>query len=113
VSENGDAVTGPTARMTGPTDDGPLLLLGRCLPPSFERHVRVLPPAYSQPVVPATWADSLVEVARGAIELEFASGDRVTFSAGDVLWLQGLPLRFLRNPANRPAVLVAVRRRAR
>jgi hypothetical protein len=97
--------------VTGSTGDEPLHLLGRRVPPAFALWVRVLPAGSAHPVDQVTWNDALVEVAEGEIELEFTGGERRRFGAGDVLWLEGLPLRVLRNRAPCPAVLVAIRRR--
>jgi hypothetical protein len=57
------------------------------------------------------WRDALVALARGEIELEYLSGDRCRLARGDIFWLEGLKLRALHNPGDRPALLVAVSRR--
>ena len=59
----------------------------------------------------AEWRDSIVVVARGAIELECLGGSRYALERGAVLWLVGLPLRALRNGGADTAVLVAFSRR--
>jgi hypothetical protein len=97
----------------GLAGDGPLCLLGRRVAPAFELRVRVVPPGRADRVDNATWRDALVEVARGQLEVEFASGERRRFEAGEVLWLDGLPSRLLRNCGLGSAVLVAIRRRPR
>jgi quercetin dioxygenase-like cupin family protein len=61
----------------------------------------------------AEWADALVVVARGEIELEGRCGVRRRFARGDVIFLVGLNLRVLRNDGDEPAVLLAVSRRRR
>jgi hypothetical protein len=99
--------------VTGFTDGARVGLVGRKLPPAFELRVRVLPVGCAEPVDTADWDDSLVEVARGEIELEFVDGKRPRFRDGDVLWLDGLPVRFMRNCGPVSAVLVAIRRRSR
>jgi hypothetical protein len=58
----------------------------------------------------AEWADALVLVGRGEIEVECLGGTRRRFKRGDVLWLSGLPLRALHNPGPETATLVAVSR---
>ena len=83
--------------MTASAGDEPLRLLGRRVSPAFERQVRVVPAGSAGRVDQASWEDALVEVAEGEIELEFISGARRRFQAGDVLWLDGLPLHLLRN----------------
>jgi hypothetical protein len=56
------------------------------------------------------WRDALVLVRSGEIELRGVSGASCSFGRGDLLYLQGVPLRMLHNPGNEPAVLVAVSR---
>jgi hypothetical protein len=51
-----------------------------------------------------------VVLARGRIELKGLSGARRTFAAGAALWLEGLPLRALRNHGREPAVMIAFTR---
>jgi len=58
----------------------------------------------------AEWRDALVLVKSGEIELRGVSGARCLFSRGDLLYLEGVPLRALHNPGAEPAVLVAVSR---
>jgi len=60
----------------------------------------------------AEWQDAIVSVTRGEIELEASSGARCRFRTGDVLWLDGLPLRALHNCGPEPALLLAVSRRS-
>lgn len=62
--------------------------------------------AYAEP----EWADALVLVARGAVELEQTDGRRWRFGCGDVLWLAGLPLRALHASHPDGAVLLAISR---
>ncbi len=71
-----------------------------------------LAPGGTRPYEAGEWADALVVVARGEVELECRDGGRRRFGQGEALWLSGLPLRALRNPGGEPAVLVAVSRRA-
>lgn len=61
-------------------------------------------------VVAADWADTLVTVRRGELEIECRSGQRARFAAGAVLTLAGLPARRLRNPRSKPVVLALVAR---
>ncbi|MGI8690757.1 MAG: hypothetical protein ACR2M3_19430 [Thermomicrobiales bacterium] len=49
-------------------------------------------------------------IEHGQIELEHRCGDRRRFGRGDVLWLDGLRVRSVRNCDTEPAVLVAVSR---
>lgn len=71
-----------------------------------------IPPGGERPYDGAEWAGALVVVDRGEIELDCLDGDRPRFACGAVLWLDGLPVRALRNPAAVPAVIVAAYRRA-
>lgn len=82
------------------------------LPPAGFRFASVeLEPGGTRPYEPGEWADALVVVARGELELECRDGGRRRFGCGEALWLSGLPLRALRNPGCETAVLVAVSRR--
>ena len=86
--------------------------LGRQLPPAFELEVVAVAPGSSRAYDEGEWSDALVVVGSGEIELESRGGARARFLCGDVLWLDGLPLRALHNPRSEPAQLVAVRSRA-
>jgi len=90
-----------------------LSIAGRQLPPAFVRREVTVEPGGERPYDPAEWADALVVVKQGEIELECRAGHLARFRRGDILWLTGLPLRVLRNDGRDPAVLVAVSRRAR
>jgi hypothetical protein len=92
-------------------DRPPLSFLGRHLPPSFERRVIIIAPGDALVYDPAEWRDAIVVVEDGQIELECLDGSRHCFGRGDILWLDGLPLRALHNPGPKLAVLVAVSRR--
>jgi hypothetical protein len=87
--------------------------LGRPVPPGFEIRTITVDPGDERPFDDAEWRDALVVVEVGEIDLESASGGRLRFVHGDVLWLCGLPLRALHNRGPEPAVLVAVSRRPR
>lgn len=93
-------------------DRSPLSLLGRRLPPAFERRVIVLVPEQIQAYDDAEWRGALVVVEHGQIELEGVDGSWHRFERGAILWLDRLPLRALHNRGPTPAVLVAVSRRA-
>jgi quercetin dioxygenase-like cupin family protein len=73
------------------------------------RRVRVAPGA-TLAYVATDWRGALVVVRGGEIDLESRAGVRIRLVDGDVLWLDGLDLDRLRNPSDRPAVLVAVAR---
>ncbi len=93
-------------------DRSPLSLLGRRLPPLFERRVIVLAPDRSRVYDDAEWRGAIIVVEHGQIELECLDGSRHCFRRGAVLWLERLPLRALHNRGHMSAVLVAVSRRA-
>jgi hypothetical protein len=73
------------------------------------REVAVAPGA-DRPYDAAEWRDALVLVKSGEIELRGVSGATCSFARGDLLYLDGVPLRGLHNPGPEPAVLVAVSR---
>jgi hypothetical protein len=88
-----------------------LTFLGRQLSPSFERRAISVAPGSARAYVESDWADALVVVERGEIELECLDGGRQRFVTGDSLWLCDQPLKLIRNPGDEPALLVAVSRR--
>lgn len=93
-------------------DRSRLSFLGRRLPPPFERRVVVLAPEHTWVYDDAEWRGAIVVIEHGQIELECLDGSRHYFGRGDVLWLDGLPLRALHNRGRTFVVLVAVSRRA-
>jgi hypothetical protein len=76
----------------------------------FDRRLVRLPAGCERPYDDSEWADELVVVVCGAIELEGLSGRRWTFSKGAILWLTDLPLRSLHNSGDETAILMAVSR---
>jgi hypothetical protein len=92
-------------------DRSPLSFAGRRLSPRFGRRTVVIAPGCARAYDEAEWRDAIVVVERGQIELEFSERSRLRFDCGDVLWLDGLPLRALHNRGLVPAVLIAVARR--
>jgi len=91
------------------SDDGELRFAAP-LPAAFVRRVVTVAPGASRRYLPAEWADALVVVEQGELELEGWDGRRQRLRRGDVLWLARLPLRALHNPGGDDAVLVAVAR---
>jgi hypothetical protein len=89
-----------------------LSFLGRELPRSFVLKVLTLPPGAAEPYREADWADAIVIVERGVLELECTRGGSREFRRGAILWFAGLPLRTLRNCGPEPVVLTAVSRAA-
>ena len=76
----------------------------------FGVRVVAVPPGGERTYDAAEWHDAIVLVHRGEIELRGVSGASRSFARGDLIWLDGVPLRVLCNPGPEPAVLVAVSR---
>jgi hypothetical protein len=76
----------------------------------FEARVVVL--ARERAYDRAEWADALVLVHRGTVELVGVSGERRRFGPGAMLWLDGVPLQQIGNGGPEPAVLIAIARRS-
>jgi hypothetical protein len=73
-------------------------------------RVVAVAPGSDRPYDEDEWRDALVLVRSGEIELCGLSGASCSFGRGDLLYLEGVPLRVLRNPGSELAVLVAVSR---
>ena len=89
-----------------------LSFLGRSLPRSFVLKVLTLAPGDEEPYRESDWADAIVIVEQGELELECTRGGSRTFRRGAILWFAGLPLRTLRNRGEEPVILTAVSRAA-
>jgi quercetin dioxygenase-like cupin family protein len=85
--------------------------LHRRLSSAFDKRVVTLEPGSSRPYLAHEWADALVVVESGEVQLECGDGGRRRFATGAVLWLAGLGLLALHNEGTEPAVLTAVSRR--
>ena len=83
----------------------------RDLPAAFERFRVVLASGEARPTQPADWSGCLVLVERGPVEVDCGSGGRRSFATGDLVALEWLPLRILRNAGAAEASLLAIRRR--
>lgn len=81
--------------------------------PRFRRRVVTILPRTSIPFVAADWADAIVTIESGEIDLCCTRGGRRRFTQGAVLFLEGLSLRELQNPGPRDVVLVALSRATR
>lgn len=92
-------------------DAGPLCLLRRTRADSLLVRVVALLPGTERVFDQREWRDTLVEVQDGQLILELCNGQRLSFSSGQVLWLEGLPIRSLHNRGGEPVVLVAASRR--
>jgi len=80
------------------------------LPPAFDRLRVKLSPGDARLTEAAEWSDCLVMVERGTVEVECEGGSHRSFAAGDLLALECLPVRALRNRGPGEAWLLAVRR---
>jgi hypothetical protein len=87
--------------------DGPdrITFLGTRCPKDFRLHTLTLDPRGTIDYRPADWADALVVVERGALEVECRGGARAQFDAGAILAFAALAVRRLRNPSSKPLVL--------
>ena len=85
-----------------------LAFITGALPSWMTRRSLTLASGAAVDLVSPEWANALVVVAHGAIELETAGGESLRLCRGAVLSFRGLRLRSVRNPAPTPAVLVAV-----
>ena len=79
---------------------------------SFAKSVVTLAPGRVLAYDEAAWHDAIVFVTAGEIELECLGGTVHRFCRGDILWLDHLPLRAVRNPSPVEARLLAISRRA-
>lgn len=93
------------------TDRQPSIAGLRC-PAGFRRRTITLQPCEDIDFVRPDWADAVVVVERGTLEVECRTGGRATFRTGDVLAFADLPLRRLRNAGATPLVLSALSRRS-
>ncbi len=80
------------------------------LPNGFERLDLVFAPGEERETDAAEWADTLVTIKAGTLEVGCVDGGYRTFIAGDLLALGWLPLKWIRNPGPAEARLTAVRR---
>ena len=76
----------------------------------FDRRVVRIPVGEERSYDSDEWADSLVVVMRGRVELVGRCGGTVRLQRGDVTWLTELPLVLLRNAGDEPVELTSVRR---
>jgi hypothetical protein len=91
------------------TGDGEqLTFLGRRLPPACRIHTVVLAPSAALDYRHRQWADALVVVERGTLEVECGSGARARFGAGAVLTFATVRPRRLLNPGMTPLLLSAL-----
>jgi quercetin dioxygenase-like cupin family protein len=92
-------------------DDGDSLdvdRIARTVRPTFGRRVVAVPPGEAMPFDPSTWADAIVFVLAGEIDVQCSSGAGHRFQQGDILWFTGLSVRALRNGGSVPVRLLAI-----
>ena len=89
---------------------GDLSFTGRRCPAQFQLRTLTLQPADAIDFRPADWADAVVVVERGELQIECRTGQRATFPQGAVLVFDGIPLRRLGNAGRSPLVLSALSR---
>ena len=92
--------------------DGPdrISFLGSRCPRNFRLRTLTLQPRDAIDYRGADWADALVVVERGELEIECHSGARARFPEGAILIFAGLALRRLLCAGSRPLVLSALSR---
>src|SRR5688572_32660026 len=76
--------------------------------PDYEQRRLVIEPGGEYVSSAAEWADALVLLKHGSLQVECLAGARRTFEAEAILCLEWLPLRALRSTSAELAVLVAV-----
>jgi hypothetical protein len=79
------------------------------IPPTFDRWRVAIPPGAALLTKPGEWADCLVLVESGRIEVAGEAGSRGPFEAGDLLALTWLNVCGLHNPGPEEARLLAIR----
>lgn len=92
--------------------DGPdrISFLGARCPKGFRLETLTLRARDAIDCQSADWADTLVVVEHGRLEVECRSGIRARFEEGAILSFAGVELRQLRNPDSEPIVLSALSR---
>ncbi len=94
-------------------DEPRFSLIGRRLDPRFAIRFICIPPGAERLFRGVDWADALVIVEHGILELVAPGGAGAHFGSGDILSMSDLQLRTLRNPGNDTVLLSAARRRGR
>jgi len=76
----------------------------------FRRAVVTISAGQVYPFRAAEWADMIILVECGTVELELCSGERRELGPGAIFWLAGLPMLALRNAGREPVVLMTISR---
>jgi hypothetical protein len=92
-------------------DSEPISFAGKKLPGRFVLRELVIEIAGDRSYDRREWAGALVVVEAGELELECVEGTTVRFHDGAVLFLDGLPIRSLRNRGPCPLRLSVVSKR--
>ena len=79
---------------------------------AYARRAVTLEPGTVLPYDETAWRDAIVVVQGGEVVLECVGGHAQRFGDGDILWLEHLPLRWIRNPGPDRVRLLAVSRAA-
>jgi hypothetical protein len=85
-------------------------LLGRRIPPSVPVRRVALAPGDVRASQPAEWADDLVVVERGEVEVRCADGSRRSYGPGSMLCLSWVDVASLANASAEPATILAIHR---
>jgi quercetin dioxygenase-like cupin family protein len=88
----------------------PLSFLGKRLPRSFRTRVVRIDAGCSLPYRQEDWADAIVVVEQGSVEVECPRGGSRTFCPGAVVFMTGLDLKAMHNRGDETVVLAAVSR---
>jgi quercetin dioxygenase-like cupin family protein len=88
-----------------------LSFIGRRLDPRFAIRFTRIPPGAEHPFRGVDWAEALVVVEHGILELEAPGGAQTRFVTGDILSLAGVPPHSIRNSGSETVLLAAARRR--
>jgi hypothetical protein len=91
-------------------DTDRISFLGARCPENFQLRTLILQPGDAIDCRRPDWADTLVLVERGELEIESSGGARAWFQEGAVLMFAGLALRRLGNSSGEPLVLSALSR---
>ena len=94
------------------TDEEDVLDIGP-LTVGFERWRMIIPPGTDRRTSADAWADALVIVEHGTVEVVCHDGGRQAFGRGSILCLSWVTVECLRNAGPGDAVIAAVRRKPR
>lgn len=96
--------------MSEPDGGRALSFLRRPPPRGCQVRRLVIEAGRQGPYAPADWADALVIVEAGELEVECEQGSTARFAAGAVLFLASVPVRWLRSADGQPVTLTVLSR---